>query len=501
MSEDILDGLQYATDEQLLEYEELMYEDLCFESETDFTKFMEANLKGIDMTEFHKTYFVILDMFAHGLIKKLIISVPPQHGKSEGSSRKLPPFIHGIRPDTKIGLLSYSGPFAQKFNRDIKRTLCSQTYKDIFPITTINERSVVTAQGWKNTKEEYEVIDFVGSLKAVGVGGPLTGETIDVLIMDDLYKDYQDACSATVSQRVWDWFLTVAKTRLHNDSQEIIVFTRWDEQDVIGRLEKIGSVVNATDYDSLDEAIEACGKTKYLKINFEAIKTGPPNWLDSRKDGEALYPKKHDLVKLEEMRRIDPTKFSSLFQGQPRNKEGLMYQGFGEYRQLPELKAIKSYTDTADKGVDALCSIVYGVPLDPTNTKRYIIDVYFSYKAMEVTEPATARHLERNNSRINKIESNNGGRGFARNVERLTDSKCSIKWFTQTKNKESRIYTASGSVQYTMLFPEGWVGRWPAFSSQLLDYKKDGTLKKDDAADTLTGVYEEEFSRGPFYVY
>lgn len=480
------------TEDELELLNQLLDEQQAEKSKNNLLEFTKFTLPNFQKTEFHDHYYNILDKFAKKEIWRLIISVPPQHGKSQGSSRQLPAFLHGINPNCKIGLLSYSGPFSQKFNRDVKRILTSEQYRRTFPNTTINERATVTAQGWKNTQEEYEIIGYKGSLKCVGVGGALTGETVDVLIMDDLYKDYQDATSPTVSQRVWDWFLTVSKTRLHNDSQEIIVFTRWDENDVVGRLEKAGRVIDASECESLADAIQKAGKNKYIKINYEAIKSGAPNWLDSRQEGHPLYPQKHGIEKLEDLRELDPQKFSSLYQGKPRNKEGLMYSDFGTWSTLPELKKIGSYTDTADKGKDWLCTVFYGVPLDKQDPYIYVLDVVYTQKPMEETEKLVHEAIIRNDSRINIVESNNGGKGFARAIQNMLTSRHIIKWFTQTENKQARIFSNSASVNATLLMPQGWESRFPDFHQHISDHKKDGSSGQDDAADCITGVYETE---------
>jgi len=417
----------------------------------------------------------------------------PTHN-SEGSSRRLPAYLLGKDPKLRIALASYNETFASKFNREIQRIIDSPEYNKVFPDTYLNKSNVVTVSGsWLRNSSVFETVGYGGQFKSVGVGGPLTGEPVDILILDDLYKDYLSACSPTISENVWEWYLTVAKTRLHNDSQEIIVFTRWDEMDLIGRLEGEGKVVTIDENTDIDELLSNLGDDMYLKINFPAIKNGEPNSLDPRENGEALWPSKHGLSKLIELRELDADKFESLNQGNPVNKEGLMYSGFGEYESLPKLRDIKSITDTADTGKDNLCSIVYGVPSDLNDDKRYIIDVIYTDKSMETTEPMVAEQLTEFGVRKAKIESNNGGRGFARNIEKLTDNHISIKWFHQKENKEARILTNSASVNRTMMFPTGWKTRFPEFYADVSRHKKNGKNKFDDGPDVLTMVYEEEF--------
>src|SRR5690606_21133098 len=104
---------------------------------------------------------------------------------------------------------------------------------------------------------ELEVVGRKGGIRSVGIGGGLTGETVDILIMDDLYKDAMDAWSPIVRENVENWYSTVAETRLHNNSQQLIVFTRWHHQDLAGKL------LSDPDHD-------------WTVISYPAIKEGEP---------------------------------------------------------------------------------------------------------------------------------------------------------------------------------------------------------------------------------
>ena len=164
----------------------------------------------------------------------------------------------------------------------------------------------------------------------------------------------------------------------------------------------------------------------------------------------------------------------------------------------------KNYTDTADEGADFLCSICYY----ETKTAMYITDVLYTNKAMEYTEPKTAEMLLHNEVQRAKIESNNGGRGFARNVERIVREqntaenpnkvarRMTFKWFTQTARKPVRIFSRSAEVQNLIFFPEGWEMRWPQFANAVKGYRKEGKNLHDDAPDVLTGMCED-FRKAP----
>jgi predicted phage terminase large subunit-like protein len=119
---------------------------------------------------------------------------------------------------------------------------------------------------------------------------------------------------------------------------------------------------------------------------------------------------------------------------------------------------------------------------------------------MEITEPATAAMLTRNNVGFALIESNNGGRGFARNVERECRAKgnnhTAVRWFHQSQNKTARILSNSTGVMNNVLFPVNWQDRWAEFATDISKYQKEGKNAHDDAPDALTGVYENPKPKG-----
>lgn len=432
-------------------------------------------------TEFHKNYYKILNYFVHGDIKKLIISCPPQHGKSQGSSINVPAMMIGRDPNLKIATVCYSATKARKFGRKVKQLLADQKYKDVYG-SRIPEKA---ESGYVNTAEEIEMCGYDGSLKNVGYQGGLTGDPVDVLLMDDLYKDWKESNSPTIRENVIDWYITVADTRLHNDSQQLIVFTRWNEDDLVGFIEKTENVVEINSFDDIKNAPD----DSWFKINFEAIKTGDATDIDKREINEPLWPERHSLKKLKNSRKKDPVKFDALYQGNPSSSDGLLYGQFNTYKNLPtNIVCRKNYTDTADKGDDYLCSIVYD---ESNDGKAYVIDVLYTQEAMEITEPLTADLLKRTNTRECMIESNNGGRGFARKVQELVPNTCRVKWFHQSDNKESRIISNSATVVETVIFPEGWHIRWPEFYTHLIKFKRMFKANDhDDAPDTITGIAE-----------
>jgi predicted phage terminase large subunit-like protein len=451
----------------------------------NYAKYVKPKLK---LKKFHRDYYHILDLFAHGFIKRLIITMAPQHGKSEGSSRLLPSYVFGIDPNKKIFIGSYSAGLAQDFNRDCQRIMTTRAYHELFPETQLNSSNVVTlSSSYLRNSNVFEIVNAEGSLRVAGRKGGISGRTVDIAILDDLYKDYEEGNSPIIREAAWNWYVSAVKTRLHNNSQVLIVFTRWNEDDIIGRLEKTEKVVTITSLDQLKDVPEDA----WVKINFEAIKVSEPTELDPREKGEALWPEMHDLQGLLAQQALDSFQFDCLYQGNPASKEGQLYGIFQTYDSLPRIIVKRgNYTDTADEGDDYLCSICYIKASGDKNV--YVTDVLYTQEPMEKTEGYMATMIERNDTRDTLVESNNGGKGFARAVR----SKCpkrTIRWFHQGGNKESRILTYSSTVVNNIIFPSDWAIRWPEFYKHVTTYKRMFAANKyNDAEDCLTGIAEKE---------
>ncbi len=450
-----------------------------------FIDFAKAVYPFLEFTPFHRTYYTILEAYARGRISKLIVSVPPQHGKSVGATTLLPAYMLGLDPDTRIAIASYSGTLASKFNRRVQRILESREYGEIFPETTIKRGTKPAA--YIRTSDEVEIIDHKGELISVGREGSLTGNRVDCFILDDLYKDAMEAQSPVVRENCWEWYTSVVRTRMHNTSRELIVFTRWHEEDLIGtllRTEPYRELRSLSDIDDVDP-------DTWLVLNFEALKSSTPTEIDPREEGEALWPEQQSRELLLAKRRLDPIRFEAMYQGHPSSKEGLLYgDNFREYKLLPrDIVTRANYTDTADAGDDYLCSVSYVVDTDGI---IYVTDVVYSREAMEHTERLVAAMLHSTDTRRAMVESNNGGRGFARSLQRLAP-KVRVEWFHQSGNKEARILSNSATVLHTIRLPHDWAQRWPEFYAHLTTFRRLFRANRhDDAADVLTGIVERE---------
>lgn len=199
-----------------------------------FERFALAVYPFLELQPFHRAYYRVLEAFAAGRIRRLIVTMPPQHGKSVGATTLLPAYVLGLAPDCRAAIASYSGALASKFNRRVQRIIESREYGDLFPATTIKRGS--KPPSYIRTADEVEIIGRRGGLLSVGREGSLTGNRVDCFILDDLYKDALEANSPLVRANCWEWYTSVVRTRMHNSSRELIVFTRWHEEDLkIGR--------------------------------------------------------------------------------------------------------------------------------------------------------------------------------------------------------------------------------------------------------------------------
>lgn len=312
-----------------------------------FDLFVSFIKPDYEMTWFHRVICDRLQRFASGEIKRLMVYMPPQHGKSELSTRSLPPYLFGLNPDRKIAVLSYSASKARRFNREIQQRISSPQFNKLFP----NVRLATAAdEAVARTTEQFDIVGRQGSLKSVGRQGPLTGDPVDVAILDDLLKDRLEAQSPVIRDNIWNWIVDVVETRFHNDSQIIYVTTRWDEDDPAGRfLARDGyySTTNPTGWDVLE---------------FPALKTSALRDYDQRIEGAALWPERHSQDRLESIRDKNRLTFNSLYQQDP--------QPSTEARIFPDWIEVDTFPDY----ITPFYATDFGYSNDPTTIIRMGVD-------------------------------------------------------------------------------------------------------------------------------
>lgn len=457
--------------------------------------------KSFIIAEHHKQIFKALQDVVDGKCKRLIINMPPRYGKTETAIKSFISWCFALNPKCRFLHLSYSDMLVNDNSDTIRNIMQEKLYTTLFPNSALASEKG-SSKRWKTKAGgELYAVSTQGQVTGFGAGNVdsidededtfLTGdEELDnmlnmigatsnvfqgAILIDDPVKP-EDADSDIVRERINTRFENTIRNRTNSrNTPIIIIMQRLHEHDLCGYLMEIEP-------------------DDWTVLSLPAIQTDPETG-----EERPLWPLKHNLEELYKLRDINPLIFDTQYMQDPTPKEGLMYsEGFGTYtrEQLPTgSKALRkwNYTDTADTGADSLCSICF---ID-TPEYAYVTDVLFTDAPMEVTEPQNANMLSRNQTVEALIESNNGGRGYARNVKRILRTehrnfRCTIRCFTQTNNKKSRIYTNSACVQNDILFPEGWEKKWPKFHNALMSYRKDNKKKNqhDDAPDCLTGVYE-----------
>ena len=261
----------------------------------------------------HNLIASYLDRVATGEIKRLIITAPPRHGKSQLVTRSFPAWYLGRYPDREVKIVSYNQRLANRFCRDFRRVVDSLEYSEIFPnvrLPTPKDR------GWVNQADTVEIVDHGGSLCSIGLNGTLTGTGIDLGIIDDPIKNPEEAYSPTYRERAWSCYSQVLRTRLQGDHAAlVIVMTRWHQDDMVGRLLRLA------DEDEYSE--------QWHVLELPAIKEGPPTDEDPREEGEPLWPERYDKKFLAEQRATGEKAWNALYMCRPSSAAGeIVHRGW-----------------------------------------------------------------------------------------------------------------------------------------------------------------------------
>lgn len=414
-----------------------------------------------------------------------------------------------LNPRCRFLHLSYSDILVNDNSDTVRNIMSEELYKTLFPNSVLASEKG-SAKRWK-TKAGGELYAVSTQGQVTGFGAGAVDEEIDkmdggndifvfddhtnemlkmidaktnifqgaIMIDDPLKAD--DAASDLIRERINQRFENTIRNRVNSRRTPIIIIMqRLHEHDLCGYLQEIEP-------------------DTWTVLSLPVIQTDPET-------GEeyALWPMKHNLEELYKLREINPVVFETQYMQNPIPTEGLMYHEFRTYQNIELPSGSKAnqrwcYVDTADTGSDYLCAICF------INTPEmlYVIDVLYTQLPMEKTEVMLAKMLTENSITECLIESNNGGRQFARNVKRITRAtlhnfKTAINTFTQTKNKAARIFSNSALVNSDVAFPENWDKKWREFYNAITTYRKDNKRRAthDDAPDALTGVVEMHARKG-----
>lgn len=180
------------------------------------------------VSRFHRYLADKLESVAAGKTKRLIISVPPRHGKSRLTSVELVSWMMGQNPALKVIMASYASSLAAFHSKEVRDRLTTHSgFAHLFPRTQVR-RDNRSGADWRTTAG--------GNVIAAGVGTGITGRGADLIIVDDPVKDHEEAHSATTRENIWNWYLSTLMTRLSPGGSIIVIMTRWHVDDLVGRL-------------------------------------------------------------------------------------------------------------------------------------------------------------------------------------------------------------------------------------------------------------------------
>ena len=395
----------------------------------------------------------------------LVLNLPPGAGKS---------YIAGMFTSWAFGqdvknaaiTVSYNETLATRFSKTVREAIEdkelpgdpeSYVVSSFFPALKIKR-----GDGAMNI---WSLEGSYMSYLATGFDGSITGMRGNIGIIDDPIKNAEEAVNERVKEKHWDFYKNTFASRMLDGAVQIIIQTRWATDDLAGM-------------------VLATFPERSYELKIQALDANNKSWCEDLYSTGDLLTKKATL---------DEDIWDANYMQEPIDKKGGLYGlGFKTYDVIDpdSFERVINYTDTADTGADFLCSISAGV----IDRYAYVLDIYYTDEALEVTEPETARRLDLCGVREALIESNNGGRGFARNViahlKRMKNRRCTVTWFTQSKNKKTRILVNASNVMEQVIMPEDWERRWPKFAKDIKKYQRKGKNEHDDGPDTLTGLVE-----------
>ena len=409
-----------------------------------------------------------MESLARRDIKRLMIFAPPRHGKSEIASTRFPAWYMGQFPEHQVIIASYASRLAQSFGRKVRNLIDTRDYRELFPNVELAPDSKASDLWHTNQGGVY---------LSTGVQGGATGYGADLFLVDDPVKDAQEADSELIRDNVWDWYKTVATTRLMPNGVVCVIQTRWHQDDLSGRLLEVA---------------EKDGE-QWEIISLPAICDSDDDPV-GRNKGEALWPEKYPLERLEEVKRIltsgSGNRFwSALYQQKPTPDEGDFFRKewiqFYDERPATENMTIYATSDYAvtQQGGDYTVHTVFGV--DP-NADIYILDVYREQAGTQEWINAQINLMKQWRpiewvGETGQIEKSVGP--FLRQRMTETNTYCNINSLPSVKSKAQRAQSIRGRMSMGKVYFPRHAGWTDDCIDELLHFPSG---KHDDFVDTLS---------------
>lgn len=410
--------------------------------------------------------------------KRVAVSIGPQLGKSEIISRRAPAWMVGRDPRINLMLGSYNQDFANEFGDEVRAITRLPVYKEIFPDFALRTGSQA---------KDYMVTTQGGRLAFVGVGGSGTGKPADIFLVDDPYRNQDDAESAAYRERVWQWFNKVAFSRIHKDSAIVVVHTRWHEDDLIGRLcdpdhpernSRYKGIADKWTYINIPAVVTDTGLAKALKLTLD-VPTQPEVVAQfGRKPMSALWPERKPLELLAEARQQDARGFDALYMGRPTPDDGYYFTTdmIVEYdrHELPAELRIYAASDHAVTEKQQNDATVLGcVGIDPRDNIYVLPTLVWDQMPTDRLVEEMLALMRQHKPLIWWMESELISKSFGPFLKKRmqeTSTYCMIEPVTPTKDKRSRARSIQGRMAMRKVYFPRFAPWWPAARSQLLKF-------------------------------